>query len=228
MSSIGFRVVTKINRPEAGVLARFADIATAELADAMQESYVMDPGIRPIYDPMPKIVGTAVTVSIPRGSHFPLFKLGAQQTKKGDVLVVSARGDLTCGLTGGNICRGLQNRGVVGVIVDGAVRDVDETQEIQLPVYARGVVPTGGSVYGPGEVNIPIACGNIVVNPGDIVVADRDGVAVVPPEAVDEILSIVEKSRSWHADIQPVLARGEITNIEAITNKLTEMGCLIT
>lgn len=227
MHSIGFRVVTSIKRPDSSTSRRFAGIASAELADAMHEANIMDPGIRPIYEPMMKIIGPAVTVSIPRGSHFQLFKLGAQQTQAGDVLVVNARGDLTCALTGGNVCRGLRARGIVGVIVDGAVRDVDETRETQLPVYARGITPSGGSVYGPGEVNVPIACGGVVVNPGDIIVADRDGVAVVPPVAVDELLALVEKSRSQHAGLQPVLARGEITNIEAITKRLVEMGVRI-
>lgn len=227
MKSIGFRVVTRIDRAGAAEIGRFRDVAAAALADAMHEASIMDAGLRPIYQPMPKILGLAVTVSIPRGSHFPLFKLGAQQTQRGDVLVVNARGDLGCGLIGGNICRGLKARGVAGIIVDGAVRDEDELRELQLPVYARAVIPSGGSAYGPGEVNVPIACGGVVVNPGDIVVADHDGVAIVPPAAVDEILEKVRKGQESAAALQPVLARGEVTNIEAITGRLAEMGCHI-
>lgn len=227
MESVGFRVFTKINRSGATAIARFRDVATAELADAMHEANVMDPGLRSIYQPMPRIVGLAVTVSIPRGSHFPMFKLGAQQTSRGDVLVVNARGDSGCGLVGGNICRGLQARGLVGVVVDGAVRDVEEIRQLQFPVYARGLVPSGGTAYGPGEVNVPIACAGVVVNPGDIIVADTDGIAVVPPAAVDELLEAIAKARAASLALQPVLARGEVTNIDAITSRLVEMGCRI-
>jgi len=193
----------------------------------MHDANIMDPGIRPIYEPMVPVIGPAITVSIPRGSHFYLFKLGAQQTRPGDVLVVNARGDLTCGLTGGNICRALRARGLAGLVVDGAVRDLEETRATALPVFARAITPRGGSVYGPGEVNVPIACGNVVVNPGDIVVADRDGVAVVPQHAADEILASVAKARSGRVTIQPALDRGEITNIDTITSTLREMGCRI-
>jgi RraA family protein len=224
---LGFRAITRITRPDAKTVGRFEGISSADLADAMYDANVMDPAIRPIYEPMAPIVGPAVTVSIPRSTHFHMFKLGAQQTRAGDVLVVNARGDLTAGLTGGNVCRGLRARGLAGVIVDGAVRDIEETRETGLPVYARGVTPRGGSVYGAGEVNVPIACGGVIVNPGDIVVADRDGIAVIPPAAVDEVLALVEKGKAGHASIQPALARGEITNIENITKKLVELGCLI-
>jgi len=82
-------------------------------------------------------------------------------------------------------------------------------------------------VYGAGEVNVPVACGGIVVNPGDIVVADRDGIAVVPSAAVDEVLALVEKGKASHAQLQPALARGEVTNIENITKKLLELGCVV-
>jgi regulator of RNase E activity RraA len=227
MYGLGFRVITAITRPDAKTVARFEGLSSADLADAMHDANIMDPGIRPIYEPMAPIIGPAVTVSIPRCTHFHLFKLGAQQTRPGDVLVINARGDLTSGLTGGNVCRGLRARGLAGVIVDGAVRDVEETRATGLPVYARGVTPRGGSVYGAGEVNVPIACGGVVVNPGDIIIADRDGVAVVPPAAVDEVLALVEKGKAAHVQLQPVLARGEITNVENITTKLVELGCVI-
>jgi RraA family protein len=227
MESLGFRVFTQIDRSGTAFLDRAGQASSAELADAMHEANVMDQWLRPVYHPMPKIVGIAITVSIPRGSHFPLFKLGAQQSQRGDVLIVNARGDLGCALIGGNICRGLQARGLAGIIIDGAVRDVEELRALQFPVYARAVVPSGGTTYGPGEVNVPIACGGVVVNPGDIVVADSDGIAVVRPTAVSEILEAVEKGRVTSASLQPALARGEVTNIEAITARLAEMGCRI-
>ena len=227
LHSVGFRVITKIARPDEGTVSRLRHVASADLADVMYSANIMDPGIRPIYEPMARIVGPAVTVSIPRADHMYLFKLGVQQTRPGDVVVVNARGDVTCGLTGGNLCRGFRARGLAGVIVDGGVRDVEETQQVGLPVFARGVTPTGDSVYGPGEVNVPIACGGVVVNPGDIIVADRDGVAVVPPAAVDELLASVERLKARHAAMQPALARGEVTNIDAITERLVEMGCRI-
>jgi len=227
MHSIGFRVFTKITRPSEATVVRFRGVATGDLCDAMRGSYIMDAGIRPIYEPMEPFIGTAVTVSIPRADHLYLFKVGSEQTRRGDVLVVNARGDITCGLTGGNICRGLKARGLAGMIIDGGVRDVQETQDTGLPLYARAVTPLGDSVWGPGEVNVPISCGGVVVNPGDIIVADRDGIAVIPPAAADEILAFVKDLNARHAAMQPTLLRGEVWNIEGCTKQLLEMGCKI-
>src|SRR5512142_794603 len=126
----------------------------------------MEDTVHPMYLPMKRIGAPAVTISVPTGA-FNIIKARMQQTRAGDVLVVNGRASLNGALFGSNVCRGLLHRGVAGLIVDGAVRDVSEIQTDGLPVFARGASAGMGPIDGPGEVNVPIACGGVVVNPGD-------------------------------------------------------------
>ena len=136
---------------------------------------------------------------------------------------MTARGSTDHALLGGNICKGLDQRGLAGLIVDGAVRDAEQMQEIGLPVHARGL--TTGFNFGPkgqGEVNVPIAFGQCVIFPGDIIVGDEQGIVVVPPTHAEDILIRVADLIESHARIQPILERGEVTNIAAIRKELEE------
>ncbi len=103
-------------------------------------------------------------------------------------------------------------------------RDASEIQGDGLPVHARTVTTAMGPLEGPGEVNVPIACGQVVVNPGDIIVADEDGVVVVPPAEAKEVLAETAKLMASHEAIQQVLLRGEVANIATIEKKLRETG----
>ena len=221
---VGFRVYTHAPRPEPALIQRFATKFTPDLSDAMNRAGTMDGGIRPVYLPMNKVVGPALTVSVPTGA-FNVIKDGMQQTRAGAVLVINARGNLNGALMGGNVCRGLLHRGLAGVIVDGAIRDVSQIREEGLPVYARGNTTVMGPMDGPGEVNVPIACGNVVVYPGDIIVGDEDGIVVVRPTEAEEVLDAVAKLEARFAAIQPILLRGEVTNITNVENGLREQGC---
>jgi 4-hydroxy-4-methyl-2-oxoglutarate aldolase len=181
-------------------------------------------GIVPVYVPMRSAVGVAVTVSIPAGG-VNLVKLAMEQTRPGDILVVCAYGATATAVWGGNLTRGLKARGVAGLIVDGAVRDVSEMRAQEFPVFARGVASAIGPVATrAGEINVPIACGGTVVNPGDIVVADEDGIAVVAPSDADEVVAGVAALTAGHAAAQPALLRGEVTQIAAITADFMSSG----
>ena len=233
----GYRVFTKIERPPPALVERFVEIITPEpgdvmekagtpdLADVMQNAGVVEGAIRPMYQPMPCYCGPAVTVSVPTNS-FIVSKMAMGLTEPGDVLVVTARGSTDYALLGGNICKGLKRRGLAGMILDGAVRDAEQMQEIGLPVHARGLAT--GFNHGPkgqGEVNVPISFGRCVVFPGDIIVADEQGIVVVPPAYAEEILDGVAQLIESHARIQPVLERGEVTNIAAIRQELKDTKC---
>jgi regulator of RNase E activity RraA len=184
----------------------------------------MENAVHPMYKPIKRIAGPAVTVSAPTGA-FNVIKAGMQQTRAGDVLVVNGRASLNGALFGSNVCRGLLHRGVAGLIVDGAVRDISEIQADGLPVFARGTSAGMGSIDGPGEVNVPIACGGVVVNPGDIVIADEDGIVVVRPDDAEYVLNQVADLQAKHAAVQPILLRGEVTNIANIEQALRAQGC---
>ena len=221
---VGFRVIRRSSRPESAVLKRFAALHTADLSDAMNRSGTLDRGIQPTFTPMKRIVGPAVTVSAPTGA-FNIVKIGMEQTQAGDVLVINARGVLNGALVGGNVCRGLLHRGLAGLVADGAVRDASEIQQDGLPTFARGITTVMGPIDGPGEVNVPIACGGVVVNPGDIVVADEDGIVVIRPTEAEEVLAETAKLEASHQAVQSILLRGEVTNIAKIERALREQGC---
>lgn len=221
---VGFRVIRRSARPDASLVQRFAQLNTADLSDAMNRSGTMDRAIAPVFRPVKRVVGPAVTVSAPTGA-FNMVKIGMEQTRAGDVLVVNARGALNGALVGGNVCRGLAHRGLAGLVADGAVRDANEIQEDGLATFARGVTTVMGPIDGPGEVNVPIACGGVVVHPGDIVVADEDGIVVIRPAEAEEVLAATAKLEASHAAVQPVLLRGEVTNIAKIEQSLRDQGC---
>ncbi len=221
---VGFRVYTKVDRPDPALIKRFVEKFSPDISDVINRAGTMENAIHPMYRPMKRIAGPAVTVSVPT-SAFNVIKAGMQQTRAGDVLVVNGRGSLNGALFGSNVCRGLLHRGVAGLIVDGAVRDVSEIQADGLPVFARGVSAGMGSIDGPGEVNVPIACGGVVVHPGDIIVADEDGIVVVRPEEAEWVLNEVVKLKAKHEAVQPILLRGEVTNIANIEKALRAEGC---
>lgn len=223
---IGFRVRTHVSRPDASQIKRFAALPSADISDAMRGSGTMRREIRAMYSPMPRIAGPAVTVSIPSAS-MGILKAGFQQAGPGDIVVVNGQANMTSAFVGSNMLRGLLHRGVAGFILDGALRDVCEIRADGLPVFARGITTAAGP-DGPdaGEVNFPIACGGVVVNPGDIVVADEDGIVVVPPADVDEVLAATTALQAKHEAIQDLLKRGEIVNITAIEQSLRAAGCV--
>ena len=134
---IGFRVITEIARPSAELVERFSEFRSCDISDVMNRSGTMV-GIHAVYRPISRVVGPAVTVSIPAGG-INMVKMGIQQARAGDIVVVSAQGDSTYAMLGGNISLGMQARGIKGFVIDGAVRDVSELRELQFPTFARGV-----------------------------------------------------------------------------------------
>jgi regulator of RNase E activity RraA len=222
--ALGYRVFTEVARPPSELVKALADISPADLVDCMQKAGMVDARIQPIYRPMPRFAGPAVTVSLPTGAFNPK-KMALEMTMAGDVVVIAARGIEQYAVLGGNIAYGLKRRGLAGVIVDGAVRDAQQMQADGFPVHARRIALNSSPKAGPGEVNVPVAFGQCVIFPGDIVVADEDGIAVVPPAHAQGILSRYERLRQTHASFKPALEHGEVTNIDAIRHELENSGC---
>jgi regulator of RNase E activity RraA len=223
---IGFRVITAIERPPAPLSEALGHYRSCDLSDAMNRAGTMV-GIRPVYTPIASIAGPAVTVSIPAGG-INMVKLGIEQARPGDVLVVSVQGDTTYAMMGGNISMGMQARGLAAFVIDGAVRDVSELRDLGFPTFARGVATAAGDLGGPrGEVNVPIACGSVVVNPGDIVVADEDGIVVVPPDAAVEVMAAADALHDTHVKAREILRTGAVTSVDAITADYRRQGLAI-
>ncbi len=208
----GFRVCTGWPRPSADLLAAFGEAASSQVADAMSRLGGMDHGIRAMW-PMPRTIGTAVTVWCHAGDNV-MYHKALSLSQSGDILVINTQGSGSAGW-GEILATAAMKIGVRGVVVDGMVRDIDALEMIRMPVWARGLSVSGCNKDGAGEVGAIIACGGVAVRPGDVIVADRDGVAVVPLDDAAEVarlaMEIFHKERKRLAEIEEgLLVRPEI------------------
>jgi len=174
------------------ILAALRDIPVAALSDNMHRN-IGTVGLRPYHRPVAQtMAGTAVTARSRGGDNLTYLR-ALEFCRPGDVLVIDCGGDLNNAVVGGILSFYAAHIGVVGVVVDGAIRDVAEIRERDFPVYARGVTHRGPYKDGPGEINVPICVGGMVVNPGDIVVGDQDGLLAIPQDGVEQL---IEKARA--------------------------------
>ena len=179
-----------IDRLPADVFTAFGQLAPTDLCDVVDLSCVMRYAIRPLWPGMPRIAGPAFTVRT--GKHDNLmFHAAIYLAQRGDVIVVEA-GDDEMAVAGGNVCAIAQRNGVAGLVVDGVIRDVGESRANLFPVFARGASPIPAKRGGGGDMNATIRCGGVVVNPGDVVVADEEGVVVVPRAQAMDVLAKVQ------------------------------------
>jgi regulator of RNase E activity RraA len=138
-----------------------------------------------------------------------MLRAAIDLAQPGDVIVVNAHGDVTRAILGGFVAMHMVHRGVRGLVVDGAVRDITEFQELGLPVMARGITPRSGTTAGGwGEVNVPIACGGVVVHPGDAIIGDHEGIAVVPRRWAKLVADNLGKA--GHPSFQPGTIRDRL------------------
>lgn len=179
-------VKLSIERPPKHVVEGLKDLATTALADFLKLESVMRYAIRPLWTPMPRIAGPAYTVRTVKHDNLMLHA-AIYHAEPGDVIVVEA-GDDEMAVAGGNVCAVARRRGVAGFVVDGVIRDVGESRANGFPVFARGRSPIPGGKDGPGEIGGPIACGGVRVNPGDVVVADEEGIVVIGKARAEAVL----------------------------------------
>jgi regulator of RNase E activity RraA len=209
----GFRVHRDWQRPDEALLAGFGDASPAQIADCMSRLGAMDSGIRPIW-PSPRIIGSALTVWCHSGDNLMLHQ-GLSLARPGDIVVVNTQGNSNNSGFGELLATSAVRFGIRGVILDGTVRDAGALEALGLPVYARGLCPNGCNKDGGGEVGAIVACGGVAVRPGDIIVADRDGVTVVPLDDAAEVAAMAheqiarEQKRLAEID-RGVLVRPEI------------------
>ena len=183
--------------------------ATAVFADVQYRTGVMDSGIKPAF--RAKATGPAITVQLSKGDLVDPLK-ALEMGQEGDVIVVDAGRDPNTSVCGGLMGGLAQNRGIRGMIIDGAGRDTDELEHINWPIWTRAITPGGTHTMFSGRkeelsINVPIQCGSVLVNPGDFVVADLMGVTVIPLEKAEEIVTLAqeqadreEETRKWVAD----------------------------
>lgn len=176
---VGPRIIRNVPRLDQALLDRFAAAYAPDVSDAVGELYTMSSCIGPLYRPAPRLVGQALTVKAPPGDNLTVHgALGMIQPS--DVLVIDWRGYTGgCGTGAGSLVVPF-TRGLAGVVVDGGWRDIGELRDLGLPVYGQSVSVFSPPKQRPGEINVPVCCGGVVVHAGDLIVADEEGVAVVP------------------------------------------------
>lgn len=199
------------------LLERLKDFSTPELCDGAGLYHSMDYRIKPqaCYE---KIVGTALTVDVPSGEG-SIVADAILHLEPGDILVVGGHGNCDCSYWGDHrsICAKLM--GAAGVIIDGAFRDVEGCQAAGLPVYAKGLTCGTAGKSGAGAIQVPICCGGVVVHPGDIIVADANGVCVLKPEECKTTMEkALEKRKAQERVIQEMMRTG-VVNPKVKTSK---------
>lgn len=191
----GRRVAPAWSRPPASLVERFAALPAGVVADAMHRIGALDGGIAPVW-PGATVVGAALTVWVRAGDN-ALVARAIDMAQPGDVLVVNAQGALTSAVVGELLSMECRRRGVRGAVVDGAVRDLDVLGTLRFPVFARGVCAAGPTKEGSGEIGYPVAVGGVVAAAGDIVVADGDGVVIVPAGDAGAVLERAAAISGW-------------------------------
>lgn len=221
MANIGFRIYTKVERPDRKLVDSFAGIPVANIADNMNRTYCMAARVKPLNGA--PLLGVAFTVKTRPDDNLMLHK-AIDMAAPGDVIVVDCQGSTTSAQTGELMIIWAQQRGIAGLVIDGAVRDSASIGKMDIPVYVAGVSPKGPYKDGPGEINVPVSCGGIVVNPGDILVGDADGIVVINPAEAPEIL---EKARATVAKEAGMLAaiKDRTWDRAWVDKQLRDKGC---
>ena len=224
MAEVGFRIFKRVNRPDPELIAKFAKIPVANIGDEMSRIACMAARIRP-YNSAP-LAGPAFTVNARAGDNLMLHR-AIDMAEPGDVIVVDGKGDLANALIGENMAMWAENRGVGGFVIDGAVRDVESLATLKIPVYAAGAQPNGPYKYGPGEINVPITCGTLLVRPGDIVIGDGDGVVVINPSDAEAVLERAESKLADEIATREAIVAGRWNREGFSEAALAAMGCEI-
>jgi regulator of RNase E activity RraA len=217
---VGFRVYLKRNLPPADVVEAYKSLPAANVADCMGRLSAISSQIRLLSSPQNEImVGVALTVKARPGDNLMIHK-ALDLAGPGDIIVVSNEGDRSQSLVGEIMVTYAQYKGISGLVFDGPIRDIGAISQMAIPVYGTGFTPGGPFKDGPGEINVPIACGGIHVEAGDIILGDRDGVIVIP--RLDAAALLEEAKRFSSGDHGKVLAAANGTLDRSWVDKALE------
>jgi 4-hydroxy-4-methyl-2-oxoglutarate aldolase len=218
------RVITNIQRPTHALLKQYANLSSALLHEAMGKRGAFHHDVKPVYAGA-RILGAALTIKGYPGDNLMLH-LGISLAKPGDVLVATVEEYTEAGIWGEIASTAALARGIIGLVTDGAVRDVDSTAALNFPVFARGVSIKGTTKKQAGYINSPINIAGVTVNPGDIILGDTDGVVVVPLEEAENVLvsakNIIERESRM---IEAINREGALTlDLLKLRTTMQELG----
>jgi 4-hydroxy-4-methyl-2-oxoglutarate aldolase len=199
------------------IVAAFEEIPTTCISDTMQGLNNMDPSIKPLKEEY-RVAGRAYTVKMPVGDNECVLR-AIREAKPGDILVVDAKGDTYRTIAGDFIIGLAQTLGIKGIVTDGVIRDIMGVKKLNYPVFCKGTTVAASAKAGWGQVNVPISCGGTSVNPGDIIVADADGVVVIPKEVEEDVLKKAKEKLIFDQEREDKISG----NPEAIRNYLDSM-----
>jgi len=194
--SVGFRIFLQRDLPPKDLIEAYKELPAANVADCMNRLSAMSSAIRLMNKPFSgSMAGPALTVKARPGDNLMLHK-ALNMAQEGDVIVISNEGDRSQSLMGEVMAAYGKFKKIAGFVFDGPIRDLDALYDLGVPIYATGSTPGGPFKEGPGEINVPISCGNAYVEPGDIILGDTDGVIVIPRL---DAAALLEASRKFSA-----------------------------
>ena len=196
MITIGNRIFTDVVRPDPKIVEMFRGLPSSNINDEMNRLYCMHDYMKLLNPAKAKpLLGTAITVKAPIGDNL-FFHQALDMAQPGDIIVVDGASGCNRSLAGGIMARFAAKKGLAGWVIDGCLRDLDDIEMLDMPIYAKGITPQGPWKFGPGEVNVPVACGGQVIFPGDILVGDKDGIVVIRRQDAEAVAEVSIKKKA--------------------------------
>jgi regulator of RNase E activity RraA len=221
--TIGFRIHKRRRAVSQDIVQRFSVLAVANVSDSMSRMTAAGSRIRPINSPVVVLAGPALTVKTRLGDNLMVHK-AIDMAEPGDVVIVDAGGDLSNAIMGEIMVAIALKRGIAGFVINGAIRDAAEIGASGLAMFAAGITHRGPYKDGPGEINVTVAIDGMVVEPGDLVVGDGDGVLCVPYDEVEDVLAATEAKQKAEKGELAAIADGS-NDRSWVDNALTQKGC---